>query len=189
MIVNPANNSNSIRIPLMRIRGGCFKKVFPTTYPQQLTGIITVNEFQESIENINEKISTKRSMIILIIISAFTLFICFPLGMMILTFRQTSKIRRAIEEESTKYSTRSSKPCRWHLDVHRYYAGMYRGRQRVRAVHFLMIDIGGSAVPTNRTATWPASSINQPNGKFCSQCGTPRENLTAKFCSTCGQAF
>ncbi|CAF1351174.1 unnamed protein product [Adineta steineri] len=109
--------------------------------------------------------------------------------MMILTFRQTSKIRRAIEEESAKYSTRSSKPCRWYLDVHRYYTGMYRGRQRMKAVHFLMIDIGGSAVPTNQTATWPASSFNQADGKFCSQCGAPRQNPTAKFCSTCGQAF
>ncbi|CAF1351154.1 unnamed protein product [Adineta steineri] len=160
MIVDPTNNSNSIQIPFLPVQGECCKAAFDATYPQQLTGIITINEFQESIENINKKVSIKRSMIILIIISAFTLFLCFPLGIMILSFRRHTKMRRAIEEESAKYSTRSSKPCRWHLDVSAYYAGMSRGRQQFGAVSCIMIDIGGSAVPTNQIATQPQSYFN-----------------------------
>ncbi|CAF0953931.1 unnamed protein product [Adineta steineri] len=66
-------------------------------------------------------------------------------------------MRQAIKEESIKYSTRSSKPCRWHLEVLTYYAGMSRGRQQFGTVYCLMIDTGGSAVATNQIATQPQS--------------------------------
>ncbi len=69
-----------------------------------------------------------------------------------------------------------------------------------------MIDIGRSTATGNQTYYpnqgtnesisffgqqvdyAPPSYPGQSTG-FCPQCGTPRQDLTAKFCSSCGHAF
>ncbi|CAF0856878.1 unnamed protein product [Adineta steineri] len=58
-------NPNAINIP--RVPADWFSKEFDSTYPQRLKGIITPNEFQESIQNINKKLSSKKPLIILLI--------------------------------------------------------------------------------------------------------------------------
>ncbi|CAF3913388.1 unnamed protein product [Adineta steineri] len=241
MIVTPVH-PNSIKISL--VQTGCCKSEFDSTYPQRLHGIISFEEFGESIQNINQQISSRKPRIfvmlicILLVIASIVLFVVggilaknsgtggFPIliiiamvvfivaflflsiGFLVIRRRRATKMRRAIANESIKYARRSPKPCSWRLNTFRYVTGRYRGHRRVVVIYSLMIDIANSVVSTNQNiptqfnqvAPRPVSTFNQQNsipppysgqpvGRFCSQCGTPRQNLTVKFCPTCGQAF
>ncbi|CAF1539294.1 unnamed protein product [Rotaria sordida] len=70
MITGPVN-PNSIDIPL--IQTGCLKSEFNSTYPVHLNGIIRPDEFQQSIENINRIISSRKSQIIVGLIAILSL--------------------------------------------------------------------------------------------------------------------
>jgi hypothetical protein len=51
--------------------------------------------------------------------------ILFSIGCFITQFRRAARIRRAIAEESMRYSSRSPIPCSWRLDTTRHYIGRY----------------------------------------------------------------
>ncbi|CAF4319547.1 unnamed protein product [Rotaria sp. Silwood2] len=70
-------NPNSIVIPL--ISTGCLKSEFNSTYPAHLNGIIRPDEFQQSIENINKQISSRKPMIIIGLIA----ILCLVSGMIL----------------------------------------------------------------------------------------------------------
>ncbi|CAF1252026.1 unnamed protein product [Rotaria sp. Silwood1] len=57
---------NSVRVPIFQT--GCLKAEFDSTYPIHLNGIISQNEFQESINKINRSVSQKKSLLILAIV-------------------------------------------------------------------------------------------------------------------------
>ncbi|CAF1524635.1 unnamed protein product, partial [Adineta steineri] len=223
---------------------GCCKSEFDSTYPQRLHGIISFEEFGESIQNINQQISSRKPKMfvmlicILLVIASIVLFVVggilaknsgtsgfsiliiiamvvfivaflfLSIGFVVIRRLRATKMRRAIANESIKYVRRSPKPCSWRLNAFTYVTRGYRGRRRVVVIYSLIIDIANSVVPTNQNiptqfnqvAPQPVSTFNQQNsipppypgqpvGRFCSQCGTPRQNLTAKFCPSCGQAF
>jgi hypothetical protein len=49
----------------------------------------------------------------------------FIIGAVVLQFRRISGVRKAIAEESMKYSSRSPIPCSWRLETTRHYVGGY----------------------------------------------------------------
>ncbi|CAF0760513.1 unnamed protein product [Adineta steineri] len=211
MIVTPVH-TNSIKISL--VQTGCCKSEFDSTYPQRLHGIISFEEFRESIQNINQQISSRKPRLfvmlicILLVIASIVLFV---VGGILAKNSGTGGFPILIIIAMVVFIVaflRSPKPCSWRLNAFRYVTGRYRGHRRVVVIYSLMIDIGNSVVPTNQNipsqynqvAPRPVSTFNQQNGipppysgqpvgRFCSQCGTPRQNLTAKFCPSCGQAF
>ncbi|CAF1240337.1 unnamed protein product [Rotaria sordida] len=240
MITGPVN-PNSIDMPL--IQTGCLKSEFNSTYPVHLNGIIRPDEFQQSIENINRIISSRKSRIIVGLIailslsSGMVLFILggvtrieshlagFPIlvgiglgifgfGMLVLSIgccvvqlQTTTRLQQAVANESMKYSTRSP-PCSWRLHVYRTRGGGYRRRRNTRLIYRLVIEIGNPAVPGSGYATYqfnqvapqstsifseqnnmPPPYYHQSVAGFCSHCGIPRPNITAKFCSSCGHSF
>jgi hypothetical protein len=118
-----------------------------------LTRIISQSEFRESIDQINRKISIRKTLIIICVIivlligggaglffsiddveepdsdsgtsglptiaivgiALFILGLIFVIGVLVIFLpRRTAQIRKAIAEESIKYSSRS---CNWRLDV------------------------------------------------------------------------
>ncbi|CAF1098146.1 unnamed protein product [Adineta steineri] len=142
----------------------------------RVPGIITPNEFQELIQNINKKLSSKKTLIILLIpvlieIVSIALFvvgavlserigstisriliydgigitilaiICFFIVISFAQSRRPVEMRQAIESESIKYSTRSTKPCSWHLNTTRYYGEMYKGYRQIRVVTSVSIFV------------------------------------------------
>ncbi|CAF1145213.1 unnamed protein product [Rotaria sordida] len=241
-MIETSVNTNSVHIPM--VQTGCLKAEFDSTYPIHLNGIISQDEFRESIHRINRTIPSNRILIILGI--GFGLFvvggmICFivggvtavkshrngfpplvgvgialiTLGMMIFTIgccivqsQYTKRLRQAIAEESIKYSSRSTTPCSWRLDTSITWFGRYGYHNNRRVVYHLVIDIGRSITPAMENAVYSSSQkasestpifsrqdnyvpppySNQSSG-FCSQCGTSRQDLTAKFCSSCGKLF
>ncbi|CAF1436995.1 unnamed protein product [Adineta steineri] len=72
-------NANAIKVSI--VPTGCCRKGFDSTYPQRLNGIITKDEFEESIKNINRAKSFRITLIIcalisvLIIMGSIALFI------------------------------------------------------------------------------------------------------------------
>ncbi|UJR20198.1 hypothetical protein I4U23_023330 [Adineta vaga] len=76
------SNLNSIHIPM--IPKGCLKAEFDSTYPVHLNGIISQDEFHQSIQNINRAISSNKTLLIIYMI-IFMLgiiggIICFIVG-------------------------------------------------------------------------------------------------------------
>lgn len=75
----PPMNFNSISIPTKQI--GCCKNQFDSTYPVQLNGIISPVEFQQSIDQINHSIPSRKPLAICgaiflaLVITALVLFI------------------------------------------------------------------------------------------------------------------
>jgi hypothetical protein len=51
-------------------------------------------------------------------------------GWTVIRFRRTTAMRKAIAEESKKYSKRSPTSCTWRLNVLRFWAGGYGRRSR-----------------------------------------------------------
>ncbi|CAF2871636.1 unnamed protein product [Rotaria sp. Silwood2] len=66
-------NPNSVYIPM--IQTGCFKSEFDSTYPIHLNGIINQQEFRESINKINRRISSNKILIIFTIGFCLTIII------------------------------------------------------------------------------------------------------------------
>ncbi|CAF1337953.1 unnamed protein product [Rotaria sordida] len=238
-------NANLVYVPL--VQTGCCKSEFDSTYPIHLNGIISQDEYRESIENINRATSSKKGMLICGILSALCMIggmvffivgavtlknfrsysfpVLFDVGMgvfilgtitmsvgcCIIQIRRSTRIREAISKESMKYSTRSPTPCSWRLNIERIYRSAYHNRRNATLLYQLAIEIGNS-VPggypsapyrSNQVGPQPSSSsffpsnsnnyppppYDQSSGRFCSQCGLPRQNSNAKFCSSCGQPF
>ncbi len=53
----------------------------------------------------------------------------FMIGCCVIQARVSSRMRQAIADESSKYSTRSPTPCSWRLDSTRIYSGGYGNRR------------------------------------------------------------
>jgi uncharacterized membrane protein len=146
------------------------KSELDSAYPIHLNGIISQQEYQESINKINRAISSNK--IFLIVGSIFCLsfivgIILFIVGGVVAAYsstykyslisfgialttigsiffsvaccfiqsRRTTKIRRAIAEESMKYSSRSPTPCSWRLDIIRNWAGGYGRHSNTQAAY------------------------------------------------------
>ncbi|CAF3817703.1 unnamed protein product, partial [Rotaria sp. Silwood1] len=77
MIAVPLN-PNLIDIPLRKTR--CCESGFDSTYPTRLNGIITADEFQQSMENINQTLSLRKFMKITILIG----FLCLPTAVILI---------------------------------------------------------------------------------------------------------
>ncbi|CAF1592641.1 unnamed protein product [Rotaria sp. Silwood1] len=118
-------------------------------------------------------------------------------------------MRKAVSIESMKYSTRSSTPCSWRLHTSRFWSRGNRGG-RTNITYRLIIEIGHpmapgsgnvpyqfnqmvpestSYFPQQNNMPFPPPYYDQSAAGFCSHCGVPRQNITAKFCSSCGQLF
>ncbi|CAF4175860.1 unnamed protein product [Adineta steineri] len=65
MIIVPAN-PNSVQVGMVRI--GCLKTQFSSAFPARLNGVISQNEFRESIGNINKNISSRMPKIICLVV-------------------------------------------------------------------------------------------------------------------------
>jgi hypothetical protein len=78
------------------LSAGCLKTEFNSAYPTRLHGVISQNEFRESIGNINSKISSRKPQIFCIVI--FVLFIVGGLALVIVGATASSTFR-------TSYST------------------------------------------------------------------------------------
>ncbi|CAF3835123.1 unnamed protein product [Rotaria sp. Silwood1] len=52
---------DSVHVPM--VQNGCSKAEFDSTYPIHLHGIISQNEFQDSINNINRRISSNKILV------------------------------------------------------------------------------------------------------------------------------
>lgn len=127
---------------------GCCQSEFDRTYPSQLNGIISPNEYGESIDRINQKFITNKQIIyislvwllivtvltsILIaideistarnhqnlavaaVVVGFMLLLSAVVWMVVLRIRRVVLLRKAVTEESEKYSSRSPTPCSWRL--------------------------------------------------------------------------
>ncbi|UJR34806.1 hypothetical protein I4U23_027587 [Adineta vaga] len=113
---------------------------------------------------------------------------------------QTSRMRKAVAQESEKYCNRSPAPCAWRLDTTTVTVTGYKGKRSSRRIHTLVITIGNpdhseNGQFSNQISFQPSSTFSQRNQvfpsapQFCSQCGMARQNQTAKFCSRCGQSL
>ena len=56
-------------VNLIGVSEGCYKAEFDSTYPNRLNEVIRPNEFQQSIETINQSFTSKTAYIVLIVIS------------------------------------------------------------------------------------------------------------------------
>ncbi|UJR06921.1 hypothetical protein I4U23_011210 [Adineta vaga] len=130
------------------------------------------------------------------------------IGICVMQAVQTCRMRKAVAEESTKYSNRSPVPCVWRLDVTTVTVRGYKGKTSSRRIYTLVITVGSSGESangnySNQMSLQPSSTFTQKNQiypsptqygqesttKFCSQCGMTRPNQMAKFCAQCGQSF
>jgi hypothetical protein len=138
-----------------------------STYPVHLNGIISQDEFRESINRINHANSSSGVLTILCIfltlgaIGGVILLITSiestnkhdhnehfyfaPVGIILLAFvgffsifacavvysRRERRMRKAIAEESMKYSSRSPIPCSWRLENSRHRVGEYGHHQHL----------------------------------------------------------
>ncbi|CAF4597960.1 unnamed protein product, partial [Didymodactylos carnosus] len=152
-------NANTIRIPM--IQTGCMKAEFDNTYPAHLNGIISPEDFQRSITNINRSFSSSKFSKIVVIfmivwmIVGLLMFIIggittvsskrrgFPplvivgfamwgagilligFGCMAIQSRRMQRLRKAVANESAKYSS-SSRPASWRIDTFQWYGWQRR---------------------------------------------------------------
>ncbi|CAF2750373.1 unnamed protein product [Rotaria sp. Silwood2] len=169
MIAVPLN-PNSVHIPIINI--GCCKSKFDSTYPIHLNGIISQEDFHESITRINRTISSNKILIffsiafglcimggiivlhylsyeylkigIILIISGSILF---GIGCYIIKLQHIRRMRHAIAKESIIYSSRSPIPCSWRLDTMTHFVGRYGIYRNNHLAYHLVIDIGRSTTP------------------------------------------
>lgn len=174
-MINVPLHPNSIQIPTIQsncflflndiyifdLIAGCCKVEFDTVYPAHLNGIISRDEFQESIKKINQAFSYMKNWVNIAIVifilnmivgvalfgvtgakvvksstSPYPFFIpaicCIMLGSISLSLsifaislQRIKKLRKAVAQESLKYSSRTPIPCSWRLDVVRYWFRSY----------------------------------------------------------------
>ncbi|CAF1425015.1 unnamed protein product [Adineta ricciae] len=130
----------------------------------------------------------------------------FGIGCCSIQFRRLNKMRRAVADESRKYSSHSQTPCSWRLDTTTTYTGYYGNQHRHQVTYHIVIDIGRSVDPNsvvyfhNQVAPDPTTVFSGPNtyapppysgqpNSYCPQCNTLRRDLTGRFCSSCGYSF
>ncbi|CAF3878292.1 unnamed protein product [Rotaria sordida] len=139
---------NSVHIPMINI--GCCKSKFDSTYPIHLNGIISKEDFHESISRINRTILSNKILIFLSIIFCLSIMvgiiifhhlsyefltigiiliisesILLIIGCYIIKLQRIRRMRHAISKESMIYSTRSPIPCSWRLDTMTHFVGRY----------------------------------------------------------------
>ncbi|CAF1434875.1 unnamed protein product [Adineta steineri] len=242
-MIGTSTNLNSIDISL--IPSGCLKAEFDSTYPVTLNGIISQNEFQESIHRINHTLNSKKTgliiytMIFILALTGGTICfivaggtsitsprntfyilmaigilstsigtIIFSVGMYLVHSRRMKKMRQVVAEESMKYSSRSPIPCSWRLNVIRNWNRGF-GYRNNQPAYNLVIDIGNSINAINGNVVYYSNqTLSDPTAYFgghndytpppysaqlakelCSQCNTPRQDLTTKVCVSCEHPF
>ena len=162
---------SSFRFSLLISTAGCLKAEFDSTYPVHLNGIISPDEYRESIRRINRTISSNKMFLILAIIFGMSMvggiiwfiaggvtatnsdrkgfsilfsmgigvttvgLILFSIGCCLTQLRRAASVRRAIADESMKYSSRSPIPCSWRLEMTRYFFGGYGNHYNNQAVN------------------------------------------------------
>ncbi|CAF4164942.1 unnamed protein product [Adineta steineri] len=68
-MINNFANSKSISVP--SVHTGCCKTEFDSTYQNDLNGVISQNEFQESINKINRRISSTKFIVMFVLVFGF----------------------------------------------------------------------------------------------------------------------
>ena len=63
----------------------------------------------------------------------------FAFGCCLLHFRRTERVRKAVAEESDKYSMRSPAPCSWRLDITRQHYRGYGNYRRNQLLYYVSI--------------------------------------------------
>lgn len=129
----------------------------------------------------------------------FGIVFCFP-SFCLAKYCYTSKLKATVAMESDKYSTR----CSWHLIGSSVFAYQFNCCHSCAPPYQILIQIGRQQLSqqdkkfyeTNQQPQQQPSYFMQksqvtpaPPIQFCSQCGTPKHNSTAKFCSSCGQSL
>ncbi|CAF0747310.1 unnamed protein product [Adineta steineri] len=190
-------------IHVRMIEDGWLESNFDTTYPLELRGIISESEYQESINKINRAIQVNKVLTIFCTIVMCTVIgtICSIIALLRIKSKRMERLKEAVAEESSKYSSRSPIPCRWRLDL----IQNFLPERTPLTVICIAIDIvrdddadeNRSVVdPSNQVISQPATpyteQINNAPPPYstgsCSYCGTARQDITAKFCSSCGHA-
>lgn len=184
-------NPNSIIVPVFQSKAqsffdimifispslvGCFTYEFESTYPAQLNGIISPEEYRQSIENINRHIPRPRSFIIagvlslLAILTGFIFIIlgtvvtvavqsinlpvltyvgaaAFPLGMIagfvsccVINCKNSAKLIKAVDEESSKYVNRSPVSCNWKIYTWRAHVNTVHHQRVARVAYYVSSD-------------------------------------------------
>jgi hypothetical protein len=153
------------------------KAEFDSTYPIHLNGIISRDEYRQSINRINLPISSNRISLILAMVFGLSIVIGmafiiiggatqdnsktgqFPpligvamalfaggsmfilIGLCIIQFRRTARMREIIAEESMKYSSRSPIPCSWRLEITTHCFGGYEDDHNSRLVYHVSVFV------------------------------------------------
>ncbi|CAF1395518.1 unnamed protein product [Adineta steineri] len=202
-MINNFANPKSISVP--SVHTGCCKTEFDSTYQNDLNGVISQNEFQESINKINRRISSTKFIVMFVLVFGFCIIgtiVSFIVGLITsgdfifigvaialflfgLTFifvgcfivqrRSAERIRKAIAQESRKYSTRSPILCRWRLKTTTEYDEEY-GNQHS---HQLVIDVSRSINSELITTESPSWIV----GHHDNNAPPPYSSLSMGFCS------
>ncbi|CAF0729645.1 unnamed protein product [Adineta steineri] len=189
-------------IHVRMIQNGWLESNFDTTYPSELRGIISGTEYQESINKINRAIQVNKVLTIFWTIMMCTIIgtICSIIALLRIKSKRMERLKEAVAEESSKYSSRSPIPCRWRLDLTEHFLP----ERTPLTVICIAIDIVRDDADENRSVMDPSNQIiSQPETPYteqnnnapppystesCSHCGTARQDVTAKYCSSCGHA-
>ncbi|CAF0715315.1 unnamed protein product [Adineta steineri] len=187
-------------IHVRMIEDGWLESNFDITYPLELRGIITESEYQESINKINRAIQVNKVLTIFCTIIMCTIIgtICSIIALLRIKSKRMERLKEAVAEESSKYSSRSPIPCRWRLDL----IQNFLPERTPLTVICIAIDIvpddadenRGVMDPSNQVISQPETPYTEQNNNApppystgsCSYCGTARQDVTAKFCSSCG---
>ncbi|UJR11558.1 hypothetical protein I4U23_015738 [Adineta vaga] len=160
MIFVPTNE-NTIYIPT--INKGCLKREFDSKYPNRLNGIITANQFKESMNNINKIISSR----VFKIIARLILFICVLGGILLIILSNTA----------------FPKP-----NLYGFPIIVFAGLMIVIANNIVHENYRfNPIIPQSSTPPPPYNSLSLK--KICSQCDASTQNDMDRFCTACGLPF
>ncbi|CAF0953832.1 unnamed protein product [Adineta steineri] len=211
MITVPLN-PNSVNIPMINI--GCCKSKFDSTYPIHLNGIITKEDFHESISRINHTILSNKIFIFLLIIFGLSMMteimilhylsyefftigiilsisgsILFGIVFYIIKLQRIRRMRHAIAKESMIYSSKSPIPCSWRLDTMTHSVGRYGIYRNNHIGYHLVIDIGRSTTPGSVVyySNQAAPDLTSVTGRHNNTLPPPySDQLAIEICSHCG---
>ncbi|CAF1159345.1 unnamed protein product [Adineta ricciae] len=140
------------------IQTGCVTIEFDSSYPFHLIGIISRDEYQKSIQQINLigmtlvilgaalQVNSRNNQFPPITGAGITLLFCgatFTLiGLCVMQYRRTKQLQQAIAKESLKYLPRTPIPCSWRLETKMNWCGTSDDGQYRRLTYHIIIDIG-----------------------------------------------
>ncbi|CAF1195775.1 unnamed protein product [Adineta steineri] len=175
-------------VTIHMVKTSCCKSEFDSDYPNRLNGIIRQDEFEASIANINETISSIPNIILTFILLIFAIggFIIFVFGGIEASNPKIHGyallgagigiflvgVLSAIFGCCIAGLTLSPTPCTWRLESRVFVRGA-RGMAQIYVIHHIVIDIGHyggteyKPVPSQYNQPTPSfSQYNQPTSFF-----------------------